>query len=152
VGFRIGRNGIRADPEKLAAITDFPTPASRSDLRSFLGMAGQLAAFTPAFAEAAQPLRELLKTNAAFMWTDDHDAAVAAVKAVLTSAPVLAPFDPSLPATLHTDASRLRGLGYVVTQLQGEDWAWRGRPRRRSSCFKANRTWNWSSTINRLYP
>ena len=118
VGFKVGRQGIAADPEKVAAIARFPRPTSRSDLRSFMGVAVQLAAFTPLLAEAAQPLRDLLKTSNSFCWEDEHETAFDRVKQILMSAPVLAPYDPALPVALHTDASRLRGLGYVVTQVQ----------------------------------
>ena len=45
VGYLIGREGIRADPAKLKAITEFPTPKGISDLRSFDGMVNQVAYF-----------------------------------------------------------------------------------------------------------
>ena len=31
-------------------------------------------------------------------------------------------FDPKKPTALHTDASRLNGLGYVLLQKHGEEW------------------------------
>ena len=53
-----------------------------------------------------------------FAWDEVHDEAFEKTKAVLLSAPVLAAFSVTAPTTLHTDASRLKGLGYVITQVQ----------------------------------
>jgi hypothetical protein len=79
-----------------------------------------LGQFVPDLAHAMQPLRGLLKKDFAFQWLDDHDKAFAAVKAILTNpqGPVLAHFDSSLPTTLLTDASRLKGLGFALLQTK----------------------------------
>ena len=46
-----------------------------------------------------------------------------ALKAVIVNSDqTLALFDPALPTRLETDASRLHGLGYVLRQLDGDDW------------------------------
>ena len=55
-GYVVSQDGIAADPDRVAAIKDFPTPANITDLRSFLGLVNQLAEFTPEIAETAQPL------------------------------------------------------------------------------------------------
>ena len=39
LGFRISKEGISADPEKVRAIVEWPTPVSVRDVRSFLGLA-----------------------------------------------------------------------------------------------------------------
>ena len=62
VGFLVGRHGIAADPAKVQAIQDFPAPTNRQELRSFMGLANQLADFADEFSSAADPLRELLRT------------------------------------------------------------------------------------------
>ena len=48
-GFLISDNGIKPDPQKTVAIASFPTPKTITDLRSFLGLAYQLAFFLPDF-------------------------------------------------------------------------------------------------------
>ncbi|ROT64569.1 hypothetical protein C7M84_017475 [Penaeus vannamei] len=111
--------GIAADPEKVAAIRDYPTPSNITDLRSFMGLVNQLADFSPEIAATAQPLRPLMSPKRSFTWTPDHDQAFGKVKAALLSPPVLAPFNPKLPVTLQTDASRLYGLGYALFQEHG---------------------------------
>ena len=46
-GHIIFDDGIQPDDEKYAAISKFPRPRSVKDLRSFLGLAQQLASFVP---------------------------------------------------------------------------------------------------------
>ena len=118
-GYTLSEQGISADQGKVSAIRDFPTPANITDLRSFMGLVNQLADFTPDIAAAAQPLRPLMSPKRSFVWTADHKEAFIRVKAALSSPPVLAPFDPSLPVVLQTDASRLNGIGYALLQDHG---------------------------------
>ena len=56
----IDKDGISADPEKVAAITQMKQPANVPELRRFMGMTNQLGKFSPRIAELTQPLRELL--------------------------------------------------------------------------------------------
>ena len=90
-------------------------------MRSFIGLAEQLAGFSSDVSGAMQPLRPLLSTKSGFYWTADHDRAFEATKAALLSPPVLATFDPKRPTMLQTDASRTKGLGYALLQQDGEE-------------------------------
>ena len=121
VGFQAGRDRIAAHDKKLAAIEDFPTPTNLTDLRSFFGMVNQLSQFSPDIAAAGAPLRPLLKKSNEWLWTEVHDAAFRSVKDALIKPPVLQPFNPKLPTLLRTDASRPKGLGYVLLQDHSED-------------------------------
>lgn len=118
-GFTLSEEGIAADPGRVAALQDFPTPSNLTDLRSFMGLVNQLAEFTPDIALTAQPLRPLMSPKRSFMSTPDHDQAFKRVKQALSSPPVLASFDQTLPTILQTDASRLYGIGYVLLQDHG---------------------------------
>ncbi|XP_064081863.1 uncharacterized protein LOC135198221 [Macrobrachium nipponense] len=118
-GFTLSEEGIAADPGLVAALQDFPTPSNLTDLRSFMGLVNQLAEFTPDIALTAQPLRPLMSPKRSFLWTPDHDQAFKHVKQALSSPPVLASFDPTLPTILQTDASRLYGIGYALLQDHG---------------------------------
>ena len=119
-GFEVGRDGIRADPNKVKAIQSFPKPTNLTDLRSFFGLVNQLGDFTSELSGAAEALRPLLRTKNAFQWLPEHDEAFDKVRAALASPPVLASFDPKLPTVLRTDASRLKGLGYAMLQEHSE--------------------------------
>jgi transposase InsO family protein len=124
VGYRVNRQGYRADPGKVAAIRDFPTPSNIHELRSFFGLVNQLAEFTTDIARAAEPLRPLLRPHNVYLWSDVQQHAFEQVKAALVKPPILATFDPALPTRLETDASRLKGLGFVLRQLH-PDGRWR---------------------------
>ena len=120
-GYVLSSLGYSPDPKLLSAITDFPTPESVTDLRSFLGMVTQLSAFCSDIADCTHPLRGLLSTKNEFIWTADHNAAFAATKQALVAPQALAYYDPSHPTRLHTDASRRQGLGFVLTQKQPDN-------------------------------
>ncbi|XP_064077716.1 uncharacterized protein LOC135195389 [Macrobrachium nipponense] len=120
-GFTLSEEGIAADPGRVAALQDFPTPSNLTDLCSFMGLVNQLAEFTPDIALTAQPLRPLMSPKRSFLWTPDHHQAFKRVKQALSSPPVLASFDPTLPTILQTDASRLYGVGYALLQAMDLD-------------------------------
>ncbi len=120
-GYVVSRDGISADPDKVKAIAHFPKPTNLTDLRSFVGLAEQLAGFSNKVAAAMSPLRPLMSKNAEFYWTVHHDRAFEETKKALTSPPVLAMFDPKRPTMLQTDAARTRGLGYGLLQKDSQD-------------------------------
>ena len=120
-GFTLSADGYRVDQSITEAISSFPTPASRTDLRSFFGLANQLSASTATVAELLAPLRPLLSTKNDFTWSPALDQAFVTAKKSITSAPTLAFFDLQKPTRLCTDASR-QGLGFVLQQKSGESW------------------------------
>jgi hypothetical protein len=80
----------------------------------------QLGGFIPDLAHMTATLRELLKKGVAFQWLEDHEDCFRGVKAALTSPMCVRFFDPSKRVELLTDASRLKGLGYALTQMDGD--------------------------------
>ena len=118
-GFLISDQGIKPDPQKTAAIASFPSPKNITDLRSFWGLANQLAFFLPDFSHLTCEMRKLLSTKNAFLWLDIHETEFQKLKEILTSELLVKTFDPKLTTMLLTDASRLNGPGYAL--LQKED-------------------------------
>ena len=98
-------------------------PKNASELQTFLGFAGYYQSFVVGLAQTAKPLHQLvaqhskkqLAKDSRFQWTPTCQVAFETVISKLTSPPVLAYPDFSLPFTLHTDASR-EGLGAAVYQ------------------------------------
>jgi hypothetical protein len=88
------------------------------ELRSFLGLAQQLAGFIPDLAHALEPLCHLLKKEHKYGWSPDLQEAFDAVVKILTCNLVLINFDPSKPTILLTDASRLKGLGFALVHTE----------------------------------
>ena len=82
-GHIISDEGIQPDEEKYVAVSRFPRPKNVKDLRSFLGLAQQLASFVPDLAHMTSMLRPLLKKDIAWTWTDDHEKSFGEVKTCL---------------------------------------------------------------------
>ena len=70
MGHIFSADGLHADPEKIRAITDMPTPDGPAAVRRFLGMANYLAKFVPALSDFCHPLSEAIK-NDEWNWTED---------------------------------------------------------------------------------
>ena len=119
VGYIVGRNGIRADPEKLRAICEYPRPTNISELRSFDGMINHIGNFSTELTEARGVIRELRSKKNIFSWNKEHDEAFEAIKKCLANLTVLTQFDPKLPTRLTADGSKLKGLGYTLQQEHG---------------------------------
>jgi hypothetical protein len=66
-------------------------------------------------------MSQLTRKNAAFIWTQSCELAFQALKHALTSAPVLAFYDPTLPTKLETDAADGVVAG-VLSQLVDGEW------------------------------
>lgn len=115
LGHLVSKDGVRPDPDKVAAVLRFPRPANQKQLRSFLGLASYFRRFINHFAAIALPLHKLLTSGAAFAWSDGCELAFQALKRALTSDPVLRHFDENAPTFLHTDASG-HGVGAVLLQ------------------------------------
>ena len=113
----VSDKGTRPDPDKVAAISQFPIPENLTDLRSFLGLANQFSDFSPDLRHAMEPMKGLLSKKNAFVWNAAHTASMEAVKAIITGPQCLAHFNPKLKAALLTDASRIR-LGYILIQTE----------------------------------
>lgn len=117
LGHRVGRDGLRVMPDKVEAVQKWPRPATRSEVRSFLGLAGYYRRFVAGFSRVAAPLHELTKTaeGTPFGWSDTAQSAFDALKRALQEAPVLALPDPDRQYVVDTDASDF-ATGAVLQQ------------------------------------
>ena len=120
--FKLRGDGYQVDRSITDAISNFPTPTNRTDLRSFFGLANQLSTSTNTISSLLTPLRSLLSTKNDFQWSEIHNQAFQSAKQHLTVAPILSFFDTNKPTRLCTDASR-QGLGFILQQ-QNQDGKW----------------------------
>ena len=114
-GFQLSSEGYKVDSSITTAVSQFPTPKSRTDLRSFCSLVNQLASGTALIVELMSPLQPLLSSKNEFAWSDHHSQAFAKVKEQLVKSPVLAFLDIKKPTCLCTDANR-QGIGFVLQQ------------------------------------
>ena len=79
-------------------------------------MATYCAKFIPKFSDVSEPLRELTKKNKPFQWSARHEKSFQEIKELLTSAQIMAYFDPDKETQLVTDASPT-GLSAILLQV-----------------------------------
>ncbi|WVZ97710.1 hypothetical protein U9M48_043224 [Paspalum notatum var. saurae] len=115
LGYVVTTHGIEVDSSKIAAIQEWPTPTTVTQLRSFLGLAGFYRRFVRDFSSIAAPLHELTKKDVPFAWSDSQEVAFHTLKDKLTHAPLLQLPDFNKVFELECDASGI-GLGAVLLQ------------------------------------
>ena len=98
-------NGVKPNPARILALSDFTVPKDVTVVRSFLGLANQLSGFIPDFAHMSVHLRALTAKKNTFLWLQDHQEEFKKIKRLMTSDMVIMHFDPNLPVTILTDAS-----------------------------------------------
>jgi transposase InsO family protein len=124
LGHVVGREGIKVDPKKVAAIADLRAPRNVSEVRTLLGMIAYYRRFIPDCSALSKPLHNLTRKDAPFVWDEACQASMAELKRLLVQAPALRPPDFSKPFRVRSDAS-YHGLGATLLQGDpdnGEDW------------------------------
>ena len=121
LGFVISPDGISMEPDRVAAITDWPVPTSVHDVQIFLGFANFYRRFIDGYSRIVTPITSLLKKGQQFIWSSAAQSAFDDLKLRFTSAPVLKHFDPDRPIRIHTDASGFAISG-IVSQLHDSHW------------------------------
>ena len=115
LGHQVGCGAVLPRAAKVQAIVNFPTPRTRTQLMRVLGMCGFYRRFVPNFAAVTAPLTNLLRKEVKWAWTDECQEALAQVKNILSSAPVLKAPDFKQPFALAVDACDV-GVGAVLLQ------------------------------------
>ena len=122
-GFRLDHNGYTVSPRLSNALSEFPRPSCKTDVRSLCGLINQFRDYDDSIAELTAPLTCLMSPKVEFMWTSAQEQAFTRLKTCLMSPRILAHFIPGQPLRLETDASR-KGLGFCLLQ-QGLDSVYR---------------------------
>ena len=117
LGHRVTEEGLLPDPSLLAAIREINPPKNATEVRSFLGLAGYYRWYVKTFATIAGPLHALTQKDAVFHWSSECQDAFDRLKTLLTTSPITAFPDFSLPFHLYTDVS-IAGLGTILAQIQ----------------------------------
>ncbi|KAG3231631.1 hypothetical protein PI124_g23274 [Phytophthora idaei] len=119
LGCLVGKNGVRPDPEKVRAISEWPTLSNVKERRQFLGLATYLCKYVENYASKIRPLSQLLKNEAEWKWAAECQQAFGAVKQGLTEAPILAVADQDRPFHVVCDASDF-AIGCALMQHDHE--------------------------------
>ena len=113
--------GTRPDPKRVTDLQSFSTPRNAQEVRSLLGMSNYSSKYIQNYATTTAPLRELLKKNARFEWSDAHQNAFMTLKNALSAPPVLGYFDMSKHTTVTVDASPV-GISAILAQGLNSDY------------------------------
>lgn len=120
-GYRLTRDGLEIDPEKIQGITNYERPNSVNKVRKLLGLVSYYRRFIKNASIICKPLYDLVKKeNSPFQWNDEAEEAFMKIKSLLTSAPVLACFDPELDIQLEVDSCKF-GTGAVLSVIIDEN-------------------------------
>ena len=117
LGHLVGKNGIKANPEKIQKIKDWLLPKTAAEVQSFLGLAGYYRKLVDNFASYESPLRMAI-SNKPFKMDEKAINAFNKLKHALMSDPIvkLPDFSGNAQFELHTDASDL-GISAILCQI-----------------------------------
>jgi hypothetical protein len=110
VGYKVTRDGIQINPDKLQAIHAYNFPLSKTAVRRCLGMTNQYRKQIPNYASVVEPLIAMTRKDWPATWTasqvpEGARVAFENVKQALLNPPILAVPNPKEPFQLKVDAS-----------------------------------------------
>ena len=114
-GVLYSADGVKPDPDRVAAISGLPTPQNTKLLQGFPGIATYMASFVPCLSHHSAVLRELLKRDTEYVWLHQHAEAFSTIKSLKCKTTTLAYFDTNKDSVLQVDSSH-KGLGAVLMQ------------------------------------
>ena len=68
LGYVVCENGLKADPDKVAAIRDMVAPKNTQEVRRLLGSANYYRQFMPNYALIVAPIVNLTRKSVKFLW------------------------------------------------------------------------------------
>ena len=111
----ISSEGVKPNPAKVDIILKMPSPKSKLELASFLGMCNYLSSYIPWLSDITTTLRQLNKKSVKFVWNPTYEKAFRQAKLHVANAVTLQYFDPGQSIVLKCDTS---GNGVRGTLLQ----------------------------------
>eukprot|EP00253_Pinus_taeda_P005889 PITA_05889 len=108
---------VYVDPTKIKVIQDWLSPATLTELHSFLSLANFYRRFVFGFSHITWPLSQVTKggAKAKFFWSESQQKAFTKLKECLCMAPVLALPNLQQPFEVETDAFDY-AIGVVITE------------------------------------
>ena len=164
------KHGMSEDPEKTAAIRNWPAPKTMRDVKSFLQTCQFNSVYMTAeepgemnYSELTAPLRDLTKRKTKFVWTARHQQHFQLIKDRMCSDRVMVPFDLKRETRLYSDGGP-EGAQATVAQryeheTEGVQWrpvtstsrAWTDTEKRYSQIEKESNALLTGIVSNRMY-
>uniref|UniRef100_A0AAV1UTF7 Reverse transcriptase domain-containing protein n=1 Tax=Peronospora matthiolae TaxID=2874970 RepID=A0AAV1UTF7_9STRA len=119
LGCIMGRNGVRPDPEKIKAISDWPVPVDSKGLRRFPGLAAYLHKYSRNYTEMTVQLSRLLKKNEMRSRSPECQHSFKGIKKKLIQSPALAVADQERTFHVVCDTSDF-AIGCALMQYDSD--------------------------------
>ena len=119
LGHVVSDKQVKVDPERIAAILNYPAPRNQKQLRQFLGTCNYHHRFIINYASYVAPLLGLLKKGNKWKWTSEMQIAFETLREKFANTIHLIQPDERLPYIIHTDASS-KAIGAVLMQKDSE--------------------------------
>jgi hypothetical protein len=119
LGQIVSNSGISIDPKRIVAILNLPSPTSKKEVQSFMGIINFVRRLVPNFSIMVKPIHNLLKQDHSFSWTNDIENAFVRIKKAISSAPVLAKPDFEKEFIIYTNATEEE---FSTIPVQCDDW------------------------------
>jgi hypothetical protein len=121
LGHVIGPEAISADPQRIAAILNYPAPRNQKQLRQFLGTCGFHHKFVANYAAFIAPFSPMLKKGVKWKWTTQLQRAFEGLRSQFAHSIHLVHPNDELPYSIYTDASKFAvGALLLQTDENGE--------------------------------
>jgi ribonuclease HI len=121
LGFIVSERGIKANPEKIAAITSMGPIKDLKGVQRVMGCLTALSRFISRLGERGLPLYRLLRKAECFTWTPEAEDALGNLKALLTNAPILVPPAAGEALLIYVTATTQVVSAAIVVERQ-EEW------------------------------
>ena len=116
LGFTVSDKGISISPSKMEAIRRIAPPLNRKSLQKLIGLVQYFRRYIPNFSIKIANMRQLLKKDQKFLWTENCQQELDHLKKLLLEAPILQPIKNDRPIYLYIDACTI-GVGGAVVQF-----------------------------------
>lgn len=119
MGHIVSKDGVRIDPERIAAIDKIQIPKIVKAIQSFFGQIKFVRRFVSNFSEIIKPIAKMLKKGAEIKWTNEAFEALVSIKRAIKEVPVLKSSDFSKPFQVFSFAS-FHTIATVMLQNNNE--------------------------------
>lgn len=91
LGFQLSQDGLSPPQSKVEIIAKLSSPKSPTEVKSFIAMVSFFRDFIPQLSKTIEPLLELSRKDAKFLWGEEQEKAFNSVKNALINPPILRP-------------------------------------------------------------
>ena len=120
-GMKISSEGAQMSDERAEKLATYPEPTNRRELAAWIGLAAQCNSwFSRDKTRQGSGMRQLLKKDRQFVWTETFSQEFKQMRKVLCSKITLSSFNKEYEMKLLVDSSIKFGVAYVLIQISPE--------------------------------